>query len=678
MAGVSFSKILIANRGEIACRIIRTARRMGIATVAVYSEADARAPFVKLADEAVPIGPAPAAQSYLLAEKIIAACQQTGAQAVHPGYGFLSERASFVQALEAEGIAFIGPPASAIAAMGDKIASKRLAREAGVNIVPGFVGEIESTDHAVSIAREIGYPVMLKASAGGGGKGMRLAYSDEEVREGFPATQREALASFGDGRVFIEKFIESPRHIEIQLLGDQHGNLVYLHERECSIQRRHQKVVEEAPSPFVTPEMRRRMGEQAVALARAVGYHSAGTVELIVSGADETGESFYFLEMNTRLQVEHPVTEAITGIDLVEQMIRVAAGERLPFAQEDIALNGWAIESRIYAENPYRGFLPSTGRLVRYDPPEAAAHQQPIAAGGSDGQGYIRVDDGVIEGGEVSINYDPMIAKLITWAPTRDEAADLQVGALDDFAIEGPAHNIGFLSALMQHPRFRAGALTTGFIAEEYPDGFQGAPASEEVLRAIAAIAAGCEFTRRARAGRISGRIDGAPPVTCEWVVRLDGRDFTVTLGDGHAMVDGHRVDGHCDWQPGMRTASATAPGLRLGLMIARARLDWLITTHGKRHRARVLPARIAPLATHMIEKAPPDLSRLLLCPMPGLLVALHVKEGEQVEPGERLATVEAMKMENVLRAERAGTVRVLRATEGDILAADAVILELD
>jgi len=675
---MTFSKILIANRGEIACRIIRTARRMGIATVAVYSEADARAPFVKLADEAVPIGPAPAAQSYLVPEKIIAACKQTGAEAVHPGYGFLSERASFVEALAAEGIAFIGPPAGAIAAMGDKIASKRIAREAGVNIVPGFVGEIEGIDHAVSIAREIGYPVMLKASAGGGGKGMRLAHNDEEVREGFPATQREALSSFGDDRVFIEKFIEDPRHIEIQLLGDQHGTLVYLHERECSIQRRHQKVIEEAPSPFVTPEMRRRMGEQAVALARSVGYHSAGTVELIVSGADRTGDSFYFLEMNTRLQVEHPVTEAITGTDLVEQMIRVAAGEALPFTQADISLGGWAIESRIYAEDPYRGFLPSTGRLVRYNPPAAAAHQEPVAATGADRQACVRVDDGVAEGGEVSIHYDPMIAKLITWAPTRAEAADLQVRALDDFEIAGPANNIDFLSALMQHPRFRAGALTTGFIAEEYPDGFHGAPASDEALRVIAAIAAGCEFTRRARAGRISGTIDGAMPITCDWIVRIDGRDLPVTLGDGHAMVDGHRVEGHCDWQPGMRTAEATGNGLRLGLRIARAGIEWLIATHGAQHRARVLPARIAPLATHMIEKVPPDLSRLLLCPMPGLLVALHVGEGDNVEPGQRLATVEAMKMENVLRAERAGTVATLRAAEGDSLATDAVILELD
>src|SRR6478735_7981560 len=461
-----FKKILIANRGEIACRVIRTARRMGIATVAVYSDADARSPHVRMADEAVHIGPSPAAESYLRSDGIIAACKATGAEAVHPGYGFLSERASFVEALEAEGIAFIGPPASAIAAMGDKIESKKLALAAGVNVVPGFVGEIADTGHAVKIAGEIGYPVMMKASAGGGGKGMRLAWSEQDVREGFEATKREGLASFGDDRVFIEKFIESPRHIEIQVLGDQHGNIVYLGERECSVQRRHQKVVEEAPSPFVTPKMRAAMGEQAVALARAVGYYSAGTVELIVSGADKTGEGFYFLEMNTRLQVEHPVTEEITGLDLVEQMIRVAAGEKLPFAQKDVKLDGWSIESRVYAEDPYRGFLPSTGRLTTYMPPRP--HR--------DGQRVIRVDDGVVEGGEVSMFYDPMIAKLVSWAPTRDAAIDAQVEALDAFQLGGISDNVDFLSALLQHPRFREGALTTGFIAEEYPDGFHGAP----------------------------------------------------------------------------------------------------------------------------------------------------------------------------------------------------------
>ena len=697
-----FSKILIANRGEIACRVIRTARRMGIATVAVYSEADARSPHVRMADEAVAIGPAPAAESYLRADRIIEACKATGAEAVHPGYGFLSERASFVEALEAEGIAFIGPPADAIAAMGDKIESKRIAQAAGVNVVPGFVGEIANTDFALDISNQIGYPVMLKASAGGGGKGMRLAYSDADVREGFDSVRREAAASFGDDRILIEKFIESPRHIEIQVLGDKHGKLVHLGERECSIQRRHQKVVEEAPSPFVTPEMRTAMGEQAVSLARAVEYHSAGTVELIVSGADPTGESFYFLEMNTRLQVEHPVTEAVTGLDLVEQMIRVAAGEPLSFTQEDVRLDGWAIETRVYAEDPYRGFLPSTGRLVRYGPPqdgEVAARSadgggsRPDAAipapplhhpeGGppprpGEDLGYIRVDDGVAEGGEVSMFYDPMIAKLITWAPTREGAADLQVAALDRFEIEGPGHNVDFLSALMQHPRFRAGELTTGFIAEEYPDGFDGAPADEARLRVIAAVAAGNAFTRAARAREVSGQLDGPPAVPCDWVVRIDGRDFAVTLGDGHALVDGERIEGTCDWLPGMRLASASGNGETLGLKVARDGLDWLITTHGRAHRARVLPAHVAPLAAHMIEKTPPDLSRFLLSPMPGLLVALHVAEGERVEPGQPLATVEAMKMENILRAQKAGTVGTIHAAAGQTLAADAAILELE
>ena len=671
-----FTKILIANRGEIACRVIRTARRMGIATVAVYSDADARAPHVALADEAVRIGPAAAAESYLVADAIIAACKGTGAEAVHPGYGFLSERASFVEALEAEGIAFIGPPASAIAAMGDKIESKKLAQAAGVNVVPGFLGEIADTEHAVRIAGEIGYPVMMKASAGGGGKGMRLAWSEGDVREGFESVKREGLNSFGDDRVFIEKFIESPRHIEIQVLGDKFGKVVHVNERECSIQRRHQKVVEEAPSPFVTPEMRARMGAQAVALAQAVGYHSAGTVELIVSGADPTGESFYFLEMNTRLQVEHPVTEAITGIDLVEQMIRVAAGEKLPFAQADIGIDGWAIETRVYAEDPYRGFLPSTGRLVRYDPPQATARQAPPEP--RPREAYVRVDDGVIEGGEVSMFYDPMIAKMVTWAPTRDEAADLQVHALDRFRIEGLGHNVDFLSALMQHPRFREGALTTGFIAEEYPDGFHGALASPELLRVIAAIAAGCECTRRARAARISGKLNGAPLPDSAWVVRIGKHDYEVTLGDGHAMVDQHRVEGTCDWLPGMAAATATGAGLDLGLRIARQGLTWLIGTHGALHRARVLPARIAPLAAHLIEKVPPDLSRFLLSPMPGLLVALHVGEGDPVQLGQPLATVEAMKMENILRAEKAGTVKEVRAAQGDSLAVDQVILEIE
>ena len=677
-----FKKILIANRGEIACRVIKTARRMGIATVAVYSDADARAPFVKMADEAVHIGPAQASESYLVADKIIAACKQTGAEAVHPGYGFLSERASFVEALAKENIAFIGPPAEAIAAMGDKIESKKIAEEAGVNTVPGSGGAIADTAEALEWANRIGYPVMMKASAGGGGKGMRLAWNDQDVKDGFEATQREGLNSFGDERVFIEKFIEDPRHIEIQILGDQHGNVIYLNERECSIQRRHQKVVEEAPSPFVTPAMRKAMGEQAVALSQAVGYFSAGTVELIVSGADKTGESFYFLEMNTRLQVEHPVTEAITGVDLVEWMIRVAAGEELPFKQDDIKIDGWSIETRVYAEDPYRNFLPSIGRLVRYEPPVPGwtGASGPAGRRGHEmGGGGIRVDDGVFEGGEVSIFYDPMIAKLITWGPTRDAAADLQVEALDAFRVEGPGHNIDFLSAIMQHPRFRSGELTTGFIAEEYPEGFQGAAVNEPRLKLVAALIAGAQCSVMAHEGQISGRLDGAPKVPSDWVVKIDGRKFAVVLGEGGATVDGEWITGTTDWQPGMVLAAANGNGENLAIQLRRtSSAIWALTTRGKTHEGLAVPARLAPLLDHMIEKEPPDLSKMLICPMPGLLVKLHVAEGDEVQPGQPLATVEAMKMENILRAEKEGTISSINAAEGDSLAVDEVILELE
>ena len=677
-----FKKILIANRGEIACRVIKTARRMGIATVAVYSDADARAPFVKMADEAVHIGPAQASESYLVADKIIAACKQTGAEAVHPGYGFLSERASFVEALAKENIAFIGPPAEAIAAMGDKIESKKIAQEAGVNTVPGSGGAIADTAEALEWANRIGYPVMMKASAGGGGKGMRLAWNDQDVKDGFEATQREGLNSFGDERVFIEKFIEDPRHIEIQILGDQHGNVIYLNERECSIQRRHQKVVEEAPSPFVTPAMRKAMGEQAVALSQAVGYFSAGTVELIVSGADKTGESFYFLEMNTRLQVEHPVTEAITGVDLVEWMIRVAAGEELPFKQDDIKIDGWSIETRVYAEDPYRNFLPSIGRLVRYEPPVPGwtGASGPAGRRGHEmGGGGIRVDDGVFEGGEVSIFYDPMIAKLITWGPTRDAAADLQVEALDAFRVEGPGHNIDFLSAIMQHPRFRSGELTTGFIAEEYPEGFQGAAVGEPRLKLVAALIAGAQCSVMAHEGQISGRLDGAPKVPSDWVVKIDGRTFEVELGQGGATVDGEWIAGTTDWQPGMVLAAANGNGENLAIQLRRtSSAMWALTTRGKTHKGLAVPARLAPLLDHMIEKEPPDLSKMLICPMPGLLVKLHVAEGDEVQPGQPLATVEAMKMENILRAEKEGTISSINAAEGDSLAVDEVILELE
>ena len=655
-----FKKILIANRGEIACRVIRTAQKMGIKTVAVYSDADARSPHVKMADEAVHIGPSPAGESYLVAEKIIQACQDTGAEAVHPGYGFLSERTSFAQELDDNGIAFIGPPINAIAAMGDKIESKKLAEKAGVSVVPGHIGEIDDTEHAVRIAGEIGYPVMMKASAGGGGKGMRLAWNEKDVREGFEATKREGLASFGDDRVFIEKFIEQPRHIEIQVLGDKHGNVIYLGERECSIQRRHQKVVEEAPSPFVDPEMRKKMGEQAVALSQAVGYYSAGTVELIV-GADK---SFYFLEMNTRLQVEHPVTEYITGLDLVEQMIRVAYGEKLPLIQDEVTLTGWAVENRVYAEDPYRGFLPSTGRLVKYRPPEA-----------EDG---IRVDDGVAEGGEVSIFYDPMIAKLITYGETRIEAIDRQIDALNRFEIQGPGHNIDFLSALMQHERFREGNITTNFIAEEYPDGFQGAPASEELLRNLAAIGAFAATAHADRARRVDSQLGKRLDPPSEWQVKIGNKIMDVSISEEEIIVDGQEVDLSTEYTPGDSLILADVGGKPLSVKIAKTANGFALNTHGATHKARILPAHVAQHAVHMIEKIPPDLSKYLLCPMPGLLVALHVDVGEAVVEGQPLAVVEAMKMENILRAEKNGVVKSLEAAQGDSLAVDAVILELE
>ena len=655
-----FKKILIANRGEIACRVIRTAQKMGIKTVAVYSDADARSPHVKMADEAVHIGPSPAGESYLIADKIIAACKETGAEAVHPGYGFLSERTSFAQQLDDNDIAFIGPPINAIAAMGDKIESKKLAEKAGVSVVPGHIGEIDDTEHAVKISTEIGYPVMMKASAGGGGKGMRLAWNEKDVREGFEATKREGLASFGDDRVFIEKFIEQPRHIEIQVLGDKHGNVIYLGERECSIQRRHQKVVEEAPSPFVDPEMRKKMGEQAVALSQAVGYYSAGTVELIV-GADK---SFYFLEMNTRLQVEHPVTEYITGLDLVEQMIRVAYGEKLPLTQDEVKLTGWAVENRVYAEDPYRGFLPSTGRLVKYRPPAA--------------EEGIRVDDGVQEGGEVSIFYDPMIAKLITYGETRIEAIDRQIDALDRFELQGPGHNIDFLSALMQHERFREGNITTNFIAEEYPDGFHGAPASDELLSNLAAIGAFAATAHADRARRVDNQLGKRLDAPSEWEVKIGDKIMAVSVSEEEISVDGAPVDLSMEYTPGDSLVLAEVAGKPLSVKIAKTANGFALNSHGATHKARILPAHVAQHAVHMIEKIPPDLSKFLLCPMPGLLVALHVEVGEAVVEGQPLAVVEAMKMENILRAEKNGVVKSLEAAQGDSLAVDAVILELE
>jgi len=668
-----FKKILIANRGEIACRVIRTARRMGIKTVAVYSDADARAPHVKMADEAVRLGPPPASESYLKAELIIDACKATGAEAVHPGYGFLSERESFAKALAKEKIAFIGPPPKAIAAMGDKIESKKLAQKAGVNVVPGYLGNIATTDEAVKIAKDVGFPVMMKASAGGGGKGMRLAWNEKDVREGFESVKREGLNSFGDDRVFIEKFIEAPRHIEIQVLGDQHGNTLYLNERECSIQRRNQKVVEEAPSPFVSPEMRKVMGEQAVALARAVGYYSAGTVELIVNGADPSGKSFYFLEMNTRLQVEHPVTEEITSLDLVEQMIRVAAGEKLKFSQDDIGINGWSVETRVYAEDPYRSFLPSTGRLVRYWPSKEVRTSDLV----------VRVDDGVVDGGEVSMFYDPMIAKLITWAPTREQAIDAQVAALDQFVIDGINDNVDFLSALVQHPRFREGNLATDFIADEYPEGFEGAPADKQLIEDLTAIAGMVSVITDDRAVEISDQLGERPHLPCERIVRIAGETHKVRIkpykgGTLAVTDDGDLVDIVGRWVPGQRLLSVVIDGRHRIVQVRRVGRDWELQTRGASHKVQVLSPHVASLAKHMIEKVPPDLSRLLLAPMPGLLTKLDVKVGDKVEPGQPVAVMEAMKMENILRAPKAATVKATPAKAGDSLAVDQVIVEFE
>jgi propionyl-CoA carboxylase alpha chain len=667
-----FKKILIANRGEIACRVIKTARKMGIATVAVYSDADGDAVHVEMADEAVHIGPPPAVQSYLMAEKIIEACKATGAEAVHPGYGFLSERASFCAALEKQGIVFIGPKPKAIEAMGDKIESKKFANAAKVSTVPGHLGVIENADHAEKIAGEIGYPVMIKASAGGGGKGMRIAWSEAEVRDGFDRARSEAKSSFGDDRVFIEKFIVEPRHIEIQVLADAHGNAVYLGERECSIQRRNQKVVEEAPSPFLDEKTRRAMGEQAVALAKAVDYQSAGTVEFIV----DKDRNFYFLEMNTRLQVEHPVTELVTGIDLVEQMIRVAAGEKLQIKQDEVKLNGWAVESRLYAEDPYRNFLPSIGRLTRYRPPEE----------GRFGDVVVRNDTGVTEGSEISMFYDPMVAKLCTWAPTRLEAIDAMSNALDDFVVDGIAHNIPFLAALMRHPRWREGRLSTGFIAEEYPDGFAPVTPTEKERAVLAAVALAVELQRRDRLDRLGGRLrphSGA--MKRDWEVRIGDDFIPVSLIDGMvsvpmeidlAIAGGKPLTVTSDWRPGEPVWAGRVGGLEVSAQIRAVlngvRVDW----QGMSVVARPMLAATAALDKLMPKKLAPDTSRFLLCPMPGLVVSIAVAEGQEVKAGETLAVVEAMKMENVLRAERDLSVAKINAKPGDSLAVDAVIME--
>ena len=664
-----FNKILIANRGEIACRIIRTARRMGIRTVAVYSEADEDALHVEMADEAVAIGPPPSAQSYLAIEKIVAACLETGAEAVHPGYGFLSERAEFARALADAGIVFIGPNPKAVEAMGDKIESKKFASLAGVSTVPGYLGSIELPDEAARIADGIGYPVMIKASAGGGGKGMRIAHTRKEVAEGFARARSEAKSSFGDDRVFVEKFIVNPRHVEIQVMGDKHGNVVYLGERECSIQRRNQKVIEEAPSPLLDEATRRSMGEQAVALAKAVQYDSAGTVEF-VAGQDR---SFYFLEMNTRLQVEHPVTELVTGIDLVELMIRSAAGERLPLKQSDVKLAGWAVETRVYAEDPARGFLPSTGRLTRYRPPAEGTH----------GGVTVRNDTGVFEGGEISIHYDPMIAKLITHAPDRLSAIDAQAKALDEFVIDGIRHNIPFLSALMQHPRWREGRLSTGFIAEEFPDGFQPLKPEGETERRLAVVAALIDHTLNQRKRRISGQLRAEDQVRFELrrVVAMGLSRIPLEIEQGKegaavTFADGRRVEVRSGWAPGDPLWRGAIDGVDIAVQ-ARPILNGYALSHaGVAVEARVFTRREAELARLMIERKGADGSRFLLCPMPGLVKLIAVKAGQEVKAGEQLCIVEAMKMENVLTAERDATVKAVLVSEGDSLAVDAVIME--
>jgi propionyl-CoA carboxylase alpha chain len=670
-----FKRILIANRGEIACRIIKTARRMGIETVAVYSDADKDALHVEMADKAVHIGPPPAAQSYLVIEKIIAACRESGAEAVHPGYGFLSEREAFAIALEEAGIVFIGPNRNAIAAMGDKIESKKAAAAANVSTVPGFLGTIEDDVHAVRIAEEIGYPVMIKASAGGGGKGMRIAYDKSEVMEGWHRSRSEAKSAFGDDRVFIEKFIVDPRHVEIQVLGDKHGNVIHLGERECSIQRRNQKVVEEAPSPLLDAETRERMGSQAVALAKAVGYDSAGTVEF-VAGQDK---SFYFLEMNTRLQVEHPVTELITGIDLVEQMIRVAAGERLSIAQSDVKISGWAIESRVYAEDPSRNFLPSIGRMVRFRAPVERA------ADGFD-QVTVRVDTGVYEGGEISLFYDPLIAKLVTHANTREIAIDAQARALDRFYVEGIRHNIPFLSTLMQHERWIAGRLSTRFIAEEWPDGFHPLPAGGDRSKIIAAVAAVIEFQTTERKHKISGQMP-TPHVSHDRrrIVLVGNTEIELEVereGNGidvHFIEDGKRGPKRyteSSWKPGDPVWLGVIDDDPVAVQVRDIPNGQVMAHHGIEVKVYVYKPWEAFAIRLMPTKAKLDTGKKVLCPMPGLVLSVEVTAGQDIKAGETLAVIEAMKMENVLRAERDGIVAKVHAKKGDSLPVDAIILE--
>ncbi len=663
-----FQKILIANRGEIACRIIKTARRMGIATVAVYSEADRDALHVEMADEAVLIGPAPASQSYLNTHAILEAAQVTGAEAIHPGYGFLSERQAFAEAVaNVPGLTFIGPSAKAIAAVGDKIHSKKLAQSAKVSTVPGFSGVLVDEAHARRIVAEIGYPVAVKASAGGGGKGLRIVTSEKDLMQAIRSSHNEAQAAFGDDRLFIEKFVTETRHIEIQVLGDKHGHVIYLGERECSIQRRHQKVIEETPSPFVDEKMRAAMGAQAVALARAAGYDNAGTVEFIV----DKDRNFYFLEMNARLQVEHAVTELVTGLDLVELMIRVAAGEKLPLKQSDVKPHGWAMESRIYAEDPFRGFLPSIGRLVRYRPPPE----------GRRGDVTIRVDTGVHEGEDVSIHYDPMIAKLCTYAPTRESAIEAMASALDEFAISGIGHNIAFLAAIMHHPRFREGRLSTAFIEEEYPHGFRGRPLDNRAKRRFVATCVAAKLARTNRASAISGTLNGPHRAGASFTAELAGEQFGIAdayLHEGvfFARINGENYSATTDWLPGQPVLHLREKDREYAMQFVRAVGGYHLSQGGMQAQVSVRSVRAAELAKFMAKKAPADTSKLLLCPMPGLVVSIYVDEGQKVKAGEPLATVEAMKMENVLIAERDGMIGKINARKGDNLALNDVILE--
>ena len=665
-----FKKILIANRGEIACRVIKTAKKMGIKTVAVFSDADRNALHVQMADEGVHIGASPVNQSYINIEKIVSAAKSSGAEAVHPGYGFLSENSQFAQALHKAKIIFIGPPKGAVESMGDKITSKKIAQDAGVSTVPGYMGLIESAEDAVKISKKIGYPVMIKASAGGGGKGMRIAWDDRDAKEGFQSSKNEAASSFGDDRIFIEKFITQPRHIEIQVLADAHGNCIYLNERECSIQRRNQKVVEEAPSPYLDEKTRQKMGEQACALAKAVGYESAGTVEFIVDGE----KNFYFLEMNTRLQVEHPVTELITGIDLVEQMIKVANKEKLKFQQSDISINGWAIENRLYAEDPYRNFLPSIGRLTRYRPPDEFESSTHI----------VRNDTGVFEGGEISMFYDPMIAKLCTWAPTRSEAIAHMREALDGFEVEGIGHNLPFLSAVMDHHKFVKGDITTAFIQEEYPEGFTGVELPEDDLLRIAASCAAMNRVAEIRRTKISGRMDNHERrVGDNWIVTLQDKKYELKifadqLGSTVQFKGGSKIRVEGIWTPGDQLAKMVVDDKKLTMKVGKITGGFRIRNRGADLVVLIRSKRQSELSRHMLEKDPPDTSKKLMCPMPGLIVKIDVEVGEEVQEGQALCTVEAMKMENILRAERHTRVKKINAKVGDSLAVDETILEFE